>query len=306
MGWATSVQSLVVALCLASTAGASAERGPRTRPDSAVGHYRWAKRCLLDPSCADVLFAAHRQGYSHTVGENSLWAFERRIGSPFIDIMELDVRETRDGALILMHDRDVDRTTDGHGRVRDLTLEQIQQLRLRGLDEPPPTLDAVAELAEGTFLLMIDPKDSSLRKIWRSVTRHQLEDQAILLVNGDRHGHVREINALLDEGARPIFMPRLHRGDRVPEFLARFHARPLLVHLDRSSDRETIAALREAGIRAYDHLPGRPWLGLGWKARGRRAIDRGPLLFDTNHPRQAAAVFQEYRRSCAEAPMAVR
>ena len=40
----------------------------------------------------------------------------------------MDVRTTKDGALVCMHDADVDRTTDGKGRVADLTLAQIKNL----------------------------------------------------------------------------------------------------------------------------------------------------------------------------------
>lgn len=69
---------------------------------------------------------AHR-GASDTHPENTLAAFREAIvlGAQMI---EFDVALTKDGALVLMHDTTVDRTTDGHGPVTDLTLAEIQKL----------------------------------------------------------------------------------------------------------------------------------------------------------------------------------
>ena len=48
-----------------------------------------------------------------------------------VDIVEIDLGRTKDGELIVMHDDKVDRTTTGKGYVKDLTLAEIKQLRLR-------------------------------------------------------------------------------------------------------------------------------------------------------------------------------
>jgi glycerophosphoryl diester phosphodiesterase len=68
---------------------------------------------------------AHR-GLLRHAPENTLAAFgaclDLRLG------FELDVRRTRDGALVVLHDETVDRTTDGKGRVADLTLAEVRRL----------------------------------------------------------------------------------------------------------------------------------------------------------------------------------
>jgi len=73
-----------------------------------------------------VIVVAHR-GASKFAPENTLPAFERAIELG-ADLIEMDVRQTRDGELILMHDETVDRTTDGSGAVEQLTLAQIRAL----------------------------------------------------------------------------------------------------------------------------------------------------------------------------------
>ena len=56
---------------------------------------------------------------------------------------------SRDGRLVVIHDATVDRTTDGKGRVADLTWEELRRLDA-GLGEAVPSLEEVMELVHGT------------------------------------------------------------------------------------------------------------------------------------------------------------
>lgn len=69
---------------------------------------------------------AHR-GASIRAPENTLEAFRRAIKDG-AGGLELDVHMTRDGRVVVMHDDTVDRTTDGSGAVRDMTLDEIRAL----------------------------------------------------------------------------------------------------------------------------------------------------------------------------------
>lgn len=140
---------IVLALCVAAA------------PVSAAG----LRDRLYDPGDG-VLVVAHRachraapsHGFEHAVPENSLAALERCVALG-VDLVEIDVRRTRDGQLVILHDAKVDRTTDGKGRVADLTLAQVQALRLRDGDgEAPPTLEAFLAAARGRILVNIDLK----------------------------------------------------------------------------------------------------------------------------------------------------
>lgn len=73
-----------------------------------------------------VLVSGHRGDRIHGI-ENTMTAFRMAVDAG-VDMIETDVRMTKDGQLVLMHDETVDRTTDGTGRVKDLTLEQILRL----------------------------------------------------------------------------------------------------------------------------------------------------------------------------------
>ena len=105
-----------------------------------------------------VCVSAHRGGRNHGI-ENTLTAF-RNAMEMGVDMIETDVRMTADGWLVLMHDETVDRTTDGHGYVRDMTLAEFKQLNAaRGYEdfapEAPPTFEEFLQLCseqENLFL----------------------------------------------------------------------------------------------------------------------------------------------------------
>ena len=69
---------------------------------------------------------AHR-GYSGNYPENTMLAFRKAVEAG-ADGIELDVQLTRDGEPVILHDEQVDRTTDGTGWVKDLTLAELRKL----------------------------------------------------------------------------------------------------------------------------------------------------------------------------------
>lgn len=108
---------------------------------------------------------AHR-GSKGTHPENTLAAYREavRVGS---DGIELDVHVTKDGELVVIHDETIDRTTNGHGAIQDLTLAQIKSVSAGEWfgesfkDEKIPTLQEVFDLLlelQFTGLLNIELK----------------------------------------------------------------------------------------------------------------------------------------------------
>jgi glycerophosphoryl diester phosphodiesterase len=77
-------------------------------------------------NAAQPLVIAH-QGGDHLWPGNTLFAFEKAVALG-VDVLEMDAHITKDGYIVLMHDEEVDRTTDGTGLVEELTLDQLRQL----------------------------------------------------------------------------------------------------------------------------------------------------------------------------------
>lgn len=105
---------------------------------------------------ARIWNVAHR-GASADRPENTLPAFELAIEQG-ADVIEVDVRATADMQLVAMHDPEVDRTTNGSGAVRSLTLAEVQALDA-GDGEPVPTIESVLNLAKGRIRVNLDLKD---------------------------------------------------------------------------------------------------------------------------------------------------
>lgn len=105
---------------------------------------------------------AHR-GAPVTYPENTLPSFERAIELG-VDMIEFDVRQTADDEVVVIHDETVDRTTDGFGRVREMTLRDIQRLDAGGWKDAEfegttiPTLMDVLEIMPADILLNIELK----------------------------------------------------------------------------------------------------------------------------------------------------
>ena len=93
---------------------------------------------------SDPQLIAHRGGPAYEP-ENTLSAFHNAI-EVGADWIEMDIQRTQDGVLVVIHDETVDRTTDGTGKVEDLTLEQIRTLDA-GNGEQVPTFEEVIALA---------------------------------------------------------------------------------------------------------------------------------------------------------------
>ena len=127
-----------------------------------------------------VFVAAHRMDWRDHP-ENSIPGALDAIAKG-VDVLEIDVKRTKDGVLVLSHDRKVDRCTDGHGKIADLTLAEIRALRLkRGKGGPlaPLTAERMPTFAEflaavkGKALVNVDQADwIGFRDVVETVERH--------------------------------------------------------------------------------------------------------------------------------------
>ncbi len=78
-----------------------------------------------------------------------------------VDIVELNLKKTKDGQLIVMHGRTIDRTTNGKGKPEDFTLEEIRKFKLKnGLgrltEHQIPTFGEMLLAANGKVIIDVD------------------------------------------------------------------------------------------------------------------------------------------------------
>lgn len=139
-----------------------------------------------------TLVFAHR-GARERAPENTLPAFEEAaiLGA---DGIELDVQLSADGALVVIHDFTLERTTNGTGRVAEKTLAELRTLDAGAWFAPQfaatriPTLDEVLEAVKGRLLVNIELKTFSLTD---QTTRLRLAQSVLECIR--KHGMERQV-----------------------------------------------------------------------------------------------------------------
>ena len=115
---------------------------------------------IHNPSSKYVVVASHR-GDWRNFPENSIPAIESVIKMG-VDIMELDLKMTKDSVLVLSHDRTIDRCTNGKGKVSDFTLDSLKTFRLRRAHNVTtdslhmPTLEEALKVCKDRIVVNVD------------------------------------------------------------------------------------------------------------------------------------------------------
>ena len=140
-----------------------------------------------------ILRIGHRGACGHAP-ENTLASIERAIALRCA-FTEVDVRRTSDDELVLLHDKRVNRTTNGRGRVAELTLPDIRTLDAGG-GQSPPTLDDVLNAASGRIGLILELKTGGLAYDVCAIVRASGFNQPVIYASflQEELQHVRRAN----------------------------------------------------------------------------------------------------------------
>lgn len=162
---------------------------------------------LRDPDSQKVLVVSHR-GDWRNAPENSLQAFRNCLNMN-VDMIEIDLKQTKDGYLVLMHDETIDRTTNGKGRPSDYTLEELRQFRLinglgRATDHVIPTLEEVLNLCAGKILINIDKGYDFFKEVYELTERTGTTGQVVIKSSYPLNKVQKENGDVLD---KVIYMP---------------------------------------------------------------------------------------------------
>ena len=147
-------------------------------------------------------------GYDTEAAENSLTAFARAKEHGFG--IELDVRLSKDGELVVFHDGTLKRVCGKEEKVEDLTVEELRAVSLMGTDDCVPTLREVLELIDGSVPLIIELKEEGID--------HSISKKTAEIMKEYKGGYVVESFSPFAFGAFKKELPDIPRG-----FLAHKH-----------------------------------------------------------------------------------
>jgi len=215
-----------------------------------------------------IAVIAHRGGKA-LAPENTLAAF-RKAMELGCDYVEIDVRMTKDNRFVIMHDRTVDRTTDGAGAVSELdfaairTLDAGRKFSPQCAGEKVPTLDETLALCKDKINVYLDHKDGPVADILKVVRKRGMEKQVIVYGGVDTlkewkrlaphipvmptpPAEFRRKGGLAD--FKKLFAPEIldgHVGGWTKEFVDEAHANGMKVYVDNLGPMDNPDGFRKA------------------------------------------------------------
>lgn len=203
------------------------------------------------PASARIIkIAAHRGGHL-TVPENSLGAIDEAIRAG-ADIVELDVRETKDGVMVLLHDKNLDRTTTAKGELSNYTYAETQQFYLTHQGKATscriPAFREALAYAKGRIMVDIDFKISGMearKRAYEVIEELGMENQVLFFLYD-----YTEMDSLYKINPRIKMMPRAYNNDQMREIIDK--GLTDVIHVDPSFENSPLLPeARARGIRLW-------------------------------------------------------
>lgn len=268
-------------------------------------------RQLHDPKSRQVLVVAHR-GDWRSVPENSILSIENAIAMG-VDVVEIDLKKTKDGVLILMHDETIDRTTSGHGKPADYTWAELQQLTLKNEHGGPtrqriPTFEDCMKTAKNRVMINIDKGYDYYKDAYDILVKTSTVDHAIIKSYKTYEQVKAENGELL--GGKLAYMPivnmdKANANDVIQSYEA--NLKPVAYELNFKSDsvliNSTYQTIPKTGSKIWlnglwasqngghddelsveEHNPEAGW---GW------LIAHGATMIQTDHPHELIAYLRK-------------
>ena len=267
-----------------------------------------------------ILIAAHRGRFGGGIVENTLPAYEAalRCGA---DIVETDVRKTKDGEMILFHDPSPARLLGLPGRTEDYTLSELRAQPLRNVIGEPSglyvnTLQELLTALKGRTLINLDQCWGFIDEVYECVIAMGMADQALIKARPPYDGVLRWLES---RNWQPSFIPVIPDDESIAAFEAlppEANIRMVEVFAKRESDRVIspafVAGLRARGLGLWLNalslahgvtlcaghddtlsVTGAPEMGWGWLIR------HGATVIQTDWPLELKTYLEAYDAAAA-------
>ena len=148
-----------------------------------------------------VYVIAHR-GVHNGIPENSIPSYQKAIELG-CDFVEIDVRTTKDGKFISIHNATIDEyVADRRGKVREMTLEELKSLDIgsrvgsQWKDTRIPTFEEILQLCKGKTGIYLDLKDAPVPELVEIIRKHGMERDIIWYIPASRMEEIKKLRAI--------------------------------------------------------------------------------------------------------------
>lgn len=250
----------------------------------------------------NIFVAAHR-GWSEKYPENSMLAFQKaaELG---VDQIEMDIRVTKDGELVVFHDLTVDRVSNGTGNVADFTLAELKQLDI-GIKKGPqfegtriptlveflefiktlPDMTVDFELKEYNHGGPLDEKNQALcERVLALIAEYNLEDRCVVnSFGGNIHEYIQ--GKCGNKYKHHVFFPLDANSDITYDPYSYAYCCCVF-----DNNKENFEMLRQKGVRTWVGASVKDAATIDW------AIEMGAELITCNNPDVVLQLLRE--RGC--------
>ena len=199
-----------------------------------------------------MVYVIGHRGAAGYAPENTLTSFRKAVEFG-VDMVELDVHLCATGEAVVIHDDTVDRTTDGSGRVRDLSLDELKALDAGGVERVPTLVEVIDEMS-GRAALNVELKGlgcvDRVHEVLSDAVGDGLISHDVFLVSSFHLGMLEWMRALSDDVRLGVLV-----GDvpgKVLEFAQRVEAYSVNPYHKRMS-LEFVSMAHGLGLKVY------PW-----------------------------------------------
>ncbi|MFN8344800.1 MAG: glycerophosphodiester phosphodiesterase family protein [Spirosomataceae bacterium] len=234
------------------------------------------------PVSKNKLVVISHRGNHLRVPENSVAACEAAIKSG-ADYVEIDLRTSSDGILLLHHDDSVDRMTNGQGKVAEKSWAELQSFQLKNPDPNDATAYRIPEFREVLRLcknrinIYLDFKEADVAETWKQIQAEGMEKQVIVYIN-----KIPDYKRWRAAAPQIPLMTSLIKEVQNKEQLRYFLAQVKIEALDNIYDAEMVEVAQNEGVAV--------WLDVQNPSEGPQtwdsALQKGVNGVQTDHPEE--------------------
>lgn len=225
-----------------------------------------------------LVIIAHR-GSHLKFPENTLAAYAEAIKEG-ADYVEIDLRTTKDGHLVIMHDESTTRLTGKKGLIKDLNYSEIRDLKIKSTNKEDtttyriPDFKSVLNLCKGKINIYLDFKEADVEKTYQLIKEAGMQNNLVVYLNKEeQYGQWKKISPGI-----PL-MASLPENMNISQLNTLLDKRPVDI-VDNAYNNETVNLMHKRKIAVWVDVQGNDENPEKWE----QALKLGPGGLQTDHP----------------------